>query len=81
MFELIDTWRGGILVASHDRDLLERMDRIVELSPQGVHITQGGWSDHIRERTVRLEQAEQRLDQAETKVAIVAAAMRDRTER
>jgi ATPase subunit of ABC transporter with duplicated ATPase domains len=37
-------WRGGLLVASHDRALLETMDRIVELSPVGIRIVGGGWS-------------------------------------
>jgi ATPase subunit of ABC transporter with duplicated ATPase domains len=41
---MIRNWRGGVLVASHDRALLETMDRIVELTPVGVRITGGGWS-------------------------------------
>src|SRR5690606_31203244 len=28
----LEAWRGGIVVASHDRELLDRMDRIVELA-------------------------------------------------
>lgn len=41
---LVRDWRGGVLVASHDRALLEHMDRIVELTPVGVHVVGGGWS-------------------------------------
>jgi len=41
---LIENWRGGVLVASHDRRLLEAMDRIVELTPVGVRTVGGGWS-------------------------------------
>jgi ATPase subunit of ABC transporter with duplicated ATPase domains len=41
---LVRNWRGGVLVASHDRALLEIMDRIVELTPIGVRIVGGGWS-------------------------------------
>jgi ATPase subunit of ABC transporter with duplicated ATPase domains len=41
---LVGNWRGGVLVASHDRALLEIMDRIVELTPVGVRIVGGGWS-------------------------------------
>lgn len=41
---LIRNWRGGVLVASHDRELLDMMDRIVELTPIGVRIVGGGWS-------------------------------------
>ncbi|KWV93793.1 ABC-F family ATP-binding cassette domain-containing protein [Erythrobacter sp. AP23] len=41
---LLRNWRGGALIASHDRKLLERMDRIVELSPVGVRSFGGGWT-------------------------------------
>ena len=41
---LVRNWCGGVLVASHDRELLEMMDRIVELTPVGVRIVGGGWS-------------------------------------
>jgi ATPase subunit of ABC transporter with duplicated ATPase domains len=33
---LVRDWRGGVLAASHDRQFLESMDRIVELTPVGV---------------------------------------------
>jgi ATPase subunit of ABC transporter with duplicated ATPase domains len=41
---LLADWKGGVLVASHDRALLEEMDRIVELTPLGVRVFGGGWS-------------------------------------
>ncbi len=40
---LVRSWRGGILVASHDRELLQGMDRIVEVTRVGVRIVGGGW--------------------------------------
>ncbi|MXO67165.1 ATP-binding cassette domain-containing protein [Altererythrobacter endophyticus] len=48
--KLIREWRGGVLVASHDRDLLENMDRIVELTPIGIRSFGGGWSDFEQAR-------------------------------
>ncbi|MGV2981896.1 ATP-binding cassette domain-containing protein [Camelimonas sp. ID_303_24] len=47
---LVRDWRGGVLVASHDRALLEHMDRIVELTPVGVHVVGGGWSAFVAVR-------------------------------
>jgi len=47
---LIDGWRGGVLVASHDRALLEHMDRIVELTPLGARVFGGGWSGFAEAR-------------------------------
>ena len=81
VYELMANWRGGLVVASHDRALLERVDRIVELTPQGVHVTAGGWSAHARARAARLDRAEARRDRAETKLVEVADAARDRAEK
>jgi ATPase subunit of ABC transporter with duplicated ATPase domains len=78
---LLASYQCGILVASHDRDLLERVDRIVELSPQGIHITSGGWSTHAQARAERLTRAEAVLDRAEAKVADVVEASRERAEK
>lgn len=44
IMDLIRRWPGGAIIASHDRTLLEAMDRIVELAPTRVRIVGGGWS-------------------------------------
>src|SRR6266850_4644866 len=41
--QLLGRWRGGAIVASHDRALLERVERIVELTPVSVTIFGGAW--------------------------------------
>mgnify|MGYP001952136853 FL=1 len=41
---LMRDWRGGVLVASHDRELLEDVDRILELTAIGARSFGGGWS-------------------------------------
>ncbi len=33
---LVRDWRGGVLVASHDRELLDEVDRILELTAIGA---------------------------------------------
>lgn len=62
---LIAGWRGGVLVASHDRALLEGMDRIVELTPKGVRIFGGGWSAFAEARDAARERAGAELDRAD----------------
>ena len=81
VYRLLTDWRGGVVVASHDRTLLERVDWIVELTPQGCHVTAGGWSAYETDRAARLDRAERRLDRAEARVAEVADAARNRPER
>jgi ATPase subunit of ABC transporter with duplicated ATPase domains len=63
---LIAGWRGGVVVASHDRALLEGMDRIVELTPIGCRIVEGGWSDFVAVRDAEREAAAADLDRAES---------------
>lgn len=63
--DLLDGWSGGALIASHDRDLLERMDRIVHLSPVGIFSVTGGWSAFVAERDAMHERLETELESAE----------------
>src|SRR6185295_4429617 len=62
--QLLERWQGGILVASHDRALLERVDRIVELTSVGVTIFGGGWSAFAEAREAARARAADDLDRA-----------------
>ncbi|QWP77079.1 ABC-F family ATP-binding cassette domain-containing protein [Lysobacter sp. K5869] len=44
LYRLIEAWTGCLVVASHDRALLERMDRIGELSPDSLRLYGGGYA-------------------------------------
>jgi len=44
LYALIEQWPGCLLVASHDRALLERMDQIGELSADALRLYGGGYS-------------------------------------
>ncbi len=48
--DLLARWRGGVVVASHDRALLGRVDRIVELSAIGVTVFGGAWPEFAEAR-------------------------------
>lgn len=70
--EMIRSWRGGAVVVSHDRELLDMMDAIVEITSRDATRYGGNWS-HYRERKAielaaarhDLAQAEQRLEEVE----------------
>ncbi|MBY6049571.1 ABC-F family ATP-binding cassette domain-containing protein [Vannielia litorea] len=70
--EIIATWPGGVVVASHDRTLLEWMDRVVEITPQGIHVTGGGWQAHLAERDARRNREAEALDRAKREEARVS---------
>ncbi|MET0676194.1 MAG: ABC-F family ATP-binding cassette domain-containing protein [Bradyrhizobium sp.] len=61
---LLERWQGGILVASHDRALLERVDRIVELTSIGITIFGGAWSAFAEAREAARDRAEADLGHA-----------------
>lgn len=66
VIRLLRRWRGAVIVASHDRALLEHVDTIVELSSLGARTYGGNWSDYEtqrnleREATGRIAEATQR---------------------
>lgn len=56
-------WKRGLLVVSHDRVLLEAMQRIEELSPHGLRSYGGPYSFYSRCREEEREQAVRVLEQ------------------
>ena len=78
---LLDSWRGGALVVSHDRALLRGMDRIVELTSLGATSFGGGY-DLYQERKTAMEQAAARdLDSAEQALRRAQAELQRERER
>ena len=79
--DLMAQWPGGVVVASHDRALLERVDRIVDLTPVGVTVFGGGWSDFKAARDAARAQAEADLDRAGSELKRTERAAQDASEK
>lgn len=88
--EVLGRWPGGVVVASHDRSLLRRMDRIVELSGLGVETYGGDYDLYAGRKAVERAAAERALETAERDAdraardnqrAVERKARRDRTGR
>ena len=78
---LLASWRTGAIVVSHDRELLDAMDAIVELTPLGATRYGGNWS-HYRELKAReLAAARHDLADAERRVAEVKRSAQAAVER
>lgn len=65
---LLAGWKGGAVVVSHDRALLRRMDRIVELTTLGARVHGGGWDLFVERRDAERAAAERALGLAESAV-------------
>ncbi|MBL0934952.1 MAG: ABC-F family ATP-binding cassette domain-containing protein [Rhizobiaceae bacterium] len=63
--DLVGNWKGGALVVSHDRALLNRMDRIVELSPLGAKVFGGNFDAYRAAREAERDAARRQLQAAE----------------
>src|SRR5690606_22665374 len=61
---LVRDWEGCLIVASHDRDLLQHVDRIVELSPLGPRIYGGNYELYRTTRDAERQSADAALSQA-----------------
>ncbi|MEM1178050.1 MAG: ABC-F family ATP-binding cassette domain-containing protein [Acidobacteriota bacterium] len=69
LYDALRLFPGGLLVISHDRALLRRLDRILELSSRGLR-SYGGNYDHYREQLLLEEEAaRQRLEDATKRLA------------
>ena len=81
VIDLLAGWRGGAIVASHDRELLETMDAIVELTTLGATRYGGNWSSYRELKAQELAAAKRQLADAEKRVADVARGVQEAAER
>jgi ATPase subunit of ABC transporter with duplicated ATPase domains len=81
VIDLLANWRAGAIVISHDRELLDTMDAIVELSSLGATRYGGNWSHYRERKAIELAAARHDLDDAEKRLDEVARRTQERTER
>jgi ATPase subunit of ABC transporter with duplicated ATPase domains len=74
-------WDGGAIIASHDRQLLEHVDYIVELNPVTVRQFGGGWSAFAASREAERDSAANALEVAEQDLKAAKRAVQTRLER
>ncbi|AOR79649.1 ABC-F family ATP-binding cassette domain-containing protein [Novosphingobium resinovorum] len=82
--DMLANWRAGAIVVSHDRELLDTMDAIVELTSLGATRYGGNWSDYSARKAVELATAEHDLAAAQrhrTSVARKAQVTAERQQR
>lgn len=65
-FDQLACYQGGVLVASHDRELLEQVPRILELSASGLRSYGGNYADYTHQRDFEQQAARAALEHAAT---------------
>lgn len=74
-------WEKGLFVISHDRRLLDAMERIEELSPKGLRSYGGGYAFYARCREEERAQAQREFAHARAAVQRQERTLRDQRER
>ncbi|MFE7773578.1 ABC-F family ATP-binding cassette domain-containing protein [Streptomyces sp. NPDC057445] len=68
LYDAVETWSGVMIVVSHDRELLERVDQIADLRDGEVAWYGGAYSDYEEALAVEQEAAERLVRVAEADV-------------
>ena len=66
LYHQLESWQGGALIASHDRELLTRMPRIIELTPTVLRSYGGNYDEYQRQRMAEQQAARAALEHAVT---------------
>jgi len=61
LYDTLQDFNGGVLVVSHDRKLLQFMDRIVELSSLGLKVYGGNYNSYVAQKQLEQEAKERQL--------------------
>lgn len=64
LLRVLAHWRGGLVVVSHDRQLLNALGRIIELSPLGAQVFGGNYDAYRAQRETEQRAAIAALDHA-----------------
>ncbi|WP_263139973.1 ABC-F family ATP-binding cassette domain-containing protein [Pseudomonas sp. RIT-PI-AD] len=81
LIAMLQRWPRGLLVVSHDRQLLETMTRTLELSSQGLRSYGGNYAFYAQSKAQERQKALQQLDQRKHERKREEQALRERQER
>lgn len=81
VIDLLADWRHGAIIVSHDRELLETMDAIVELTSLEARRYGGNWSQYRARKAIELSAARHDLEDADRRVAEIDRKAREASER
>jgi ATPase subunit of ABC transporter with duplicated ATPase domains len=81
VIDLLSHWKAGAIVVSHDRELLDGMDAIIELTTIGARRYGGNWSRFQERKALELAAAEHDLADAEKAFGEIARTSQVQAER
>ena len=77
IYKFIKEWQRGLLIVSHDRNLLNLVDRILELSDHGLKIYGGDYDSYKEQKALEDSAIKRHLTYAEQKFKKIKAQARE----
>jgi ATPase subunit of ABC transporter with duplicated ATPase domains len=68
LYQKVKAWKGGLVVASHDRDLLNLVDQVVELNSLGASVYGGNYNFYEAQKYIKQSAVEHELEVAKSKL-------------
>ena len=81
LYDVLETFPRGLLVISHDRALLNRLEKTLELSPLGLRVYGGCWDFYRQQVEIEKQAAAHRLEVASNRLARQQRAAQEAKER
>lgn len=84
VYDLVSSWKKGLIVVSHDRRLLAAVDQIAEMEPHGLKFYGGNFEFYREQRRIERAAAEHVLNSAQQRLKeakVIAQRTRERQER
>lgn len=70
LYQAISSWDKGLLVVSHDRQLLNLMEQIIELTFLGIEYYGGNYDDYVEQKTFNQAAIDQDILDAKKSLAL-----------
>lgn len=81
LYRAIREWQHGMLVVSHDRQLLELMDQILECTPHDIKIYGDNYSTYRKQKNLELTAKERQLQDAKKSLKKAQSTIQNRREK
>jgi ATPase subunit of ABC transporter with duplicated ATPase domains len=81
VYQIIRSWKKGLVVVSHDRVLLRLVDEIAEMDRKGIKFYGGNFDFYMEQREIERASAEQTLASAELRLKRARAVAQRAAER
>lgn len=75
LYKAVAEWSGGLLIVSHDRQLLNLMDKIVAITALGIKTYGGNFNAYVEQKTLEQDAVARQLEDAKKQINKISASV------